>query len=235
MRLYPLFHPAAALYTRSLLDTLRADFARLPALLARGTPAQPERAAPPAPAVPEPEVAGRMRSPTGGRATIAARPVLMPVQWTGPLVRPATERGPARDGPDRRRGLRGLDLRAATWERPSDAGRAAGLRARFHAPDVWALIALEADGRRPGTCHCSTTPRIRRRRLSVAAFRASAHQGSGLAVALHDAFLDAARARGYATARLRTPAGRARARRRYEREGWTTDGRAELHPLLGST
>ncbi|MGH2944065.1 MAG: uracil-DNA glycosylase family protein, partial [Solirubrobacteraceae bacterium] len=33
VRLYPLFHPAAALYTRSLLDTLRADFARLPELL----------------------------------------------------------------------------------------------------------------------------------------------------------------------------------------------------------
>src|SRR4051812_571830 len=34
VRLYPIFHPAAALYTRSMLDTLRADFARLPALLA---------------------------------------------------------------------------------------------------------------------------------------------------------------------------------------------------------
>jgi DNA polymerase len=42
VRLYPLYHPAAALYTRSLLDTLRADIARLPALLALGPPAQPE-------------------------------------------------------------------------------------------------------------------------------------------------------------------------------------------------
>jgi DNA polymerase len=31
--LYPLLHPAAALYTPSLLDELRADFARIPALL----------------------------------------------------------------------------------------------------------------------------------------------------------------------------------------------------------
>jgi uracil-DNA glycosylase family 4 len=56
VRLYPLFHPAAALYTRSLLETLRADFARLPELLELPLPEQPEPVAPPAPAVPEPEV-----------------------------------------------------------------------------------------------------------------------------------------------------------------------------------
>ena len=55
VRLYPLFHPAAALYTRALLDTLRADFARLPALLALAPPQQPQRAAP-QPVVPEPQV-----------------------------------------------------------------------------------------------------------------------------------------------------------------------------------
>jgi uracil-DNA glycosylase len=46
VRLYPLFHPAAALYTRSLLDTLRADFARLPGLLELPPPEQPVRAEP---------------------------------------------------------------------------------------------------------------------------------------------------------------------------------------------
>jgi DNA polymerase len=60
VRLYPLFHPAAALYTRSLLDTLRTDFARLPGLLELPLPEQPERAeaerAEPEPAVPEPEI-----------------------------------------------------------------------------------------------------------------------------------------------------------------------------------
>jgi DNA polymerase len=57
VRLYPLFHPAAALYTRSLLETLRADFARLPGLLELPPPDQPVRAeAEPEPAVPEPEV-----------------------------------------------------------------------------------------------------------------------------------------------------------------------------------
>jgi uracil-DNA glycosylase len=33
-QLYPVFHPAAALYTRSMLGTLEEDFARLPALVA---------------------------------------------------------------------------------------------------------------------------------------------------------------------------------------------------------
>ena len=51
VRLYPLFHPAAALYTPSMLETLRADFQRLPELLALGPPEQPAVLEP----VPEPE------------------------------------------------------------------------------------------------------------------------------------------------------------------------------------
>ena len=42
VRLYPIYHPAAALYTPSMLDTLRADFARIPGLLAQPAPDQPE-------------------------------------------------------------------------------------------------------------------------------------------------------------------------------------------------
>ncbi len=41
VRLYPIFHPAAALYTPRMLETLREDFGRLPALLAQGAPEQP--------------------------------------------------------------------------------------------------------------------------------------------------------------------------------------------------
>jgi uracil-DNA glycosylase len=52
VRLYPLYHPAAALYTPSMLETLRADFARIPDLLAQPAPDQPD----PVPeAQPEPE------------------------------------------------------------------------------------------------------------------------------------------------------------------------------------
>jgi DNA polymerase len=42
VRLYPLYHPAAALYTPSTLEALRADFERIPELLALDPPAQPE-------------------------------------------------------------------------------------------------------------------------------------------------------------------------------------------------
>jgi uracil-DNA glycosylase family 4 len=41
VRLYPIYHPAAALYTPRMLDTLREDFGRLPELLALGPPEQP--------------------------------------------------------------------------------------------------------------------------------------------------------------------------------------------------
>ena len=57
VRLLPLHHPAAALYTRSNLDLLRADFARIPDLLARSEPPQPEPERTPLQAVPEPELA----------------------------------------------------------------------------------------------------------------------------------------------------------------------------------
>jgi DNA polymerase len=49
VRLYPLYHPAAALYTPSTLEMLRADFQRIPEILALGPPPQPEP-------VPEPEL-----------------------------------------------------------------------------------------------------------------------------------------------------------------------------------
>jgi DNA polymerase len=46
--LYPLYHPAAALYTPAMLKVLEADFARLPGLLGAAEPAPLE-------ALPEPE------------------------------------------------------------------------------------------------------------------------------------------------------------------------------------
>src|SRR3954465_1461351 len=41
VRLYPLYHPAAALYTPRMLEVLREDFARIPSLLALPVPDQP--------------------------------------------------------------------------------------------------------------------------------------------------------------------------------------------------
>jgi uracil-DNA glycosylase len=56
VRLYPIYHPAAALYTPRMLEILREDFRRIPELLALPEPPQPE---PPAaePVVAEPELA----------------------------------------------------------------------------------------------------------------------------------------------------------------------------------
>jgi DNA polymerase len=51
VRLYPIYHPGAALYTPSTLEALRADFHRIPDLLALEPLPQPE----PLPPIPEPE------------------------------------------------------------------------------------------------------------------------------------------------------------------------------------
>jgi len=65
VRLFPLYHPAAALYTRSTLDLLRADFARIPAVLALGAPEQ-------RPAVmPAPPGSARPPQPADGTVTTA--------------------------------------------------------------------------------------------------------------------------------------------------------------------
>ena len=56
VQLYPIYHPAAALYTPAMLEMLRDDFSRLPELLRAGPAASPipETAPDPAPAVVEP-------------------------------------------------------------------------------------------------------------------------------------------------------------------------------------
>jgi DNA polymerase len=54
--LYPLFHPAAALYTPSMQKVLEEDFARIPELLGRGDWRSAQTEAPPAAAEPEPVV-----------------------------------------------------------------------------------------------------------------------------------------------------------------------------------
>ena len=102
--LYPLFHPAAALYTPRMLDVLETDFRRLPELLGRTwrRPRPPPRraAAPPEP---------RLRRRSGGRAR-SARPLLSP-------VRPAAGRDYASPPWWSRRGLGGR--RRRRWARGS--------------------------------------------------------------------------------------------------------------------
>ncbi len=57
--LYPIYHPAAALYTPAMLKVLESDFARIPALLVGGAVAP----AAPAPLEAEPEVEAVQSSP----------------------------------------------------------------------------------------------------------------------------------------------------------------------------
>jgi uracil-DNA glycosylase family 4 len=70
VRLFPLYHPAAALYTPSTLETLRSDFHRIPQLLALGAPEQPEWLE----AVPEPEPEPTTPEPESPATTGAADP-----------------------------------------------------------------------------------------------------------------------------------------------------------------
>src|SRR5271155_1657512 len=68
VRLYPIYHPAAALYTPRMLETLREDFARLPELLALGAPEQPP------PAIPELPEAAPAQEPAAGAAPAPETP-----------------------------------------------------------------------------------------------------------------------------------------------------------------
>jgi GNAT superfamily N-acetyltransferase len=100
------------------------------------------------------------------------------------------------------------------------------LRARLDTPPVWSLLAEEparvagyvtllpaADSRRPvddpGLAHFWML------------FVRAEWWGTGLAGWLQREAVAAATARGYTAMRLFTPAGQVRARRFYEREGWT--------------
>ncbi len=69
VRLYPIYHPAAALYTPRMLETLREDFARLPELLALGAPEQPQAEEP----VPDLQEARRAAALADGEE-LAVRP-----------------------------------------------------------------------------------------------------------------------------------------------------------------
>lgn len=76
VRLYPTYHPAAALYRRSMLATLQEDFARLPALLRMPPPDQPELPVSEPEAVADAQPPGVVAGP--GLAAEAGAPVAAP-------------------------------------------------------------------------------------------------------------------------------------------------------------
>ena len=118
----------------------------------------------------------------------------------------------------------------AGWEPPAGNYDLAALRERLAQPDVWCLLA-EAGGAPAG--HVSLLPASQHSRWPSSEpglvqlwhlFVRADWWGSGLATELHFAVLREAGERGYNTMRLFTPVEQARARRFYEREGWTLTG-----------
>ncbi|MHB8531625.1 MAG: uracil-DNA glycosylase [Solirubrobacteraceae bacterium] len=92
VRLYPIYHPAAALYTPSMLETLREDVARLPDLLALGAPEQPQQAPEPEPE-PEPLAEQTIAAELDGAAAARLEPIGAPPSRE--TAQTAPEGGPA--------------------------------------------------------------------------------------------------------------------------------------------
>jgi GNAT superfamily N-acetyltransferase len=104
------------------------------------------------------------------------------------------------------------------------------VRERLTDPAVWCLVA-EAKGAMAG--HAALMPAARAGFFpdpdpALAQlwqlFVREQHWGSGIATSLHRAAVEEAARRGFSTFRLFTPAAQARARRFYEREGWSAAG-----------
>jgi diamine N-acetyltransferase len=113
------------------------------------------------------------------------------------------------------------------WEPPAPNWDLERLRERLADPDVWCLLA-ECDDRSVG--HVSLLPAAKHSRWPSPdpgvvqlwhLFVRTDWWGSGLATALHAEALREAAARGYREMRLFTPVAQVRARRFYEREGWS--------------
>ncbi len=121
VRLYPIFHPAAALYTPANVEVLRADFGRLPELLALAPPEQPRADETPATPVveeppralpdPEPE---REPEAGGARRAVPARALLIVAGSPGG-VHEAAARGFARSAAAYDRGRPEYPGEAVAW------------------------------------------------------------------------------------------------------------------------
>ncbi len=115
------------------------------------------------------------------------------------------------------------------WEPPDPQAELKRLRAFLGSEEVWCLIAEEDD---EIAGHVAIMPA--RIHPQPSDDEAMAHfwqlfvrepwWGTGLATALHAEAVREAGARGFSSMRLFTPAAQARARRFYEREGWTPAG-----------
>jgi GNAT superfamily N-acetyltransferase len=115
------------------------------------------------------------------------------------------------------------------WEPPDRQEELGRIRGHLAEPEAWCLLA-EVAGDPAG--HVAFMPARIHPNRSVQPGLAHLWQlfvrppwwGTGMATALHAAAVREARERGFTAMRLFTPAAQARARRFYEREGWTPAG-----------
>lgn len=124
------------------------------------------------------------------------------------------------------------------WAPPDHLELALGLAARLSRPSVRGWLA-EEDGAPVG--HVTFLPATESQQQTdepglahlEQLFVRRAHWGGGSASLLHDRAVEAARDDGYAEMRLATPIAHARARRFYERAGWTAVGAPFVAQPLG--
>jgi len=123
------------------------------------------------------------------------------------------------------------------WSPPPDIGSVAGTRKRLGDDDVFGLLARTPEGEPAGhvTVSASTRSRWPGGSDDLAhvwqLFVREPYWGTGVAVTLHEHAVEEAMRRGYASMRLYTPEHQARARRFYEREGWTVRGDPISSPM----
>ena len=124
------------------------------------------------------------------------------------------------------------------WTPPDRLEMAMGLVMRVADPDWWSRAA-EDDGRL--VAQVAIMPAAKHRRRSdepglahlLQLFVRRAYWGSDIARTLHAQSVAEAAARGFTSMRLFTPAAHGRARRFYEREGWSAVGEPYVEADLG--
>ncbi|HET8756993.1 MAG TPA: GNAT family N-acetyltransferase [Solirubrobacteraceae bacterium] len=123
------------------------------------------------------------------------------------------------------------------WEPPASEFEAARISERLALEDTWCRVAVDAGpaghvaflAAREQTGERAVIPGLAHLWML---FVREPWWGSGLAPHLLDLAVTAAAHQGYAAMRLFTPAGQARARAFYEREGFVLDGAPRWEPML---
>jgi GNAT superfamily N-acetyltransferase len=125
----------------------------------------------------------------------------------------------------------------AGWEPPDESAHEQAGRDELADERVFAMVA-EVDG--VAVAHVRWVPAVTPSRDGFVPdvhfrhlFVLEPYWGSGIAVELHAAAVEEMRGRDVETARLYTPADHARARRFYEREGWTLRVDRYFDPKIG--